>query len=57
MGTPTARRFISLDVDGKPARRIVLGDWHREGSVLEWRDDGVELRALPRAEREEGQEG
>ena len=57
MGTPTARRFISLEVDGKPARRIVLGDWHREGSVLEWRDDGVELRALPRAEREEGQEG
>jgi UDP-2,3-diacylglucosamine hydrolase len=38
----------SLDVDGKPARRIVLGDWYTQGSVLEWRDDGVELRALPR---------
>ncbi len=38
----------SLDVDGKPARRIVLGDWHAQGSVLEWRDDGVELRALAR---------
>ena len=36
----------SLEVDGKPARRIVLGDWHTQGSVLEWRDDGVELRAL-----------
>jgi UDP-2,3-diacylglucosamine hydrolase len=38
----------SLDVDGKPARRIVLGDWHTQGSVLEWRDDGVELRSLGR---------
>ena len=38
----------SLTVDGQPARRIVLGDWYTQGSVLEWRDDGVELRALPR---------
>ena len=38
----------TLEVDGKPARRIVLGDWHTQGSVLEWRDDGVELRALGR---------
>jgi UDP-2,3-diacylglucosamine hydrolase len=38
-----------LEVDGQPARRIVLGDWYAQGSVLEWRDDGVELRALPRA--------
>ena len=44
----------SLDVDGRPARRIVLGDWHVQGSVLEWRDDGVELRALPRAEGDRG---
>ncbi len=36
----------SLEVDGSPARRIVLGDWHQQGSVLEWRDDGVELRRL-----------
>jgi UDP-2,3-diacylglucosamine hydrolase len=39
-----------LEVDGRPARRIVLGDWYTQGSVLEWRDDGVDLRALPRAE-------
>jgi UDP-2,3-diacylglucosamine hydrolase len=38
----------SLEVDGRPARRIVLGDWHTQGSVLEWRDDGVELRTLER---------
>jgi len=38
----------ALDVDGKPARRIVLGDWYTQGSVLEWRDDGVELRTLAR---------
>jgi UDP-2,3-diacylglucosamine hydrolase len=38
----------SLQVDGHPARRIVLGDWYTQGSVLEWRDDGVELRTLAR---------
>jgi UDP-2,3-diacylglucosamine hydrolase len=38
----------SLVVDGKPARRIVLGDWHAQGSVLEWSPSGVELKALPR---------
>jgi UDP-2,3-diacylglucosamine hydrolase len=38
----------ALQLDGKPARRIVLGDWYTQGSVLEWRDDGVELRSLPR---------
>jgi UDP-2,3-diacylglucosamine hydrolase len=37
-----------LQVDGHPARRIVLGDWYTQGSVLEWRDDGVELRTLAR---------
>ena len=42
---PAIHRF---DLDGTPARRIVLGDWHAHGSVLEWRDDGVELRVLPR---------
>jgi UDP-2,3-diacylglucosamine hydrolase len=38
----------TLEVDGRNARRIVLGDWHAQGSVLEWREDGVDLRALPR---------
>jgi len=38
----------TLVVDGKPARRIVLGDWHAQGSVLEWSPSGVELKTLPR---------
>ena len=42
---PAIHRF---ELDGQPARRIVLGDWHTQGSVLEWRDGGVELRALAR---------
>jgi UDP-2,3-diacylglucosamine hydrolase len=37
-----------VQVDGQPARRIVLGDWYTQGSVLEWRDNGVELRTLAR---------
>ncbi|MFO1394931.1 MAG: UDP-2,3-diacylglucosamine diphosphatase [Steroidobacteraceae bacterium] len=37
-----------LAVDGKPVRRIVLGDWHAAGSVLEWSGAGPELRSLPR---------
>ena len=42
---PAIHRF---DLDGQPARRIVLGDWYTQGSVLEWRDGGIELRALAR---------
>jgi UDP-2,3-diacylglucosamine hydrolase len=38
----------SLQVDGRSTRRIVLGDWHTHGSVLEWSDSGAELRNLPR---------
>ena len=37
-----------LEIDGTPARRIVLGDWHRAGSVLDWSASGPELRVLPR---------
>ncbi|MGI9265203.1 MAG: UDP-2,3-diacylglucosamine diphosphatase [Gammaproteobacteria bacterium] len=33
---------------GRPARRIVLGDWHSQGSVLRWSAKGLELAALPR---------
>lgn len=38
----------SLDLDGTPARRIVLGDWYTQGSVLDWGPDGPQLRSLPR---------
>jgi UDP-2,3-diacylglucosamine hydrolase len=37
-----------LLVDGAPARRIVLGDWYTQGSVLEWGRDSFALRTLPR---------
>jgi UDP-2,3-diacylglucosamine hydrolase len=37
-----------LEIDGAPARRIVLGDWHETGSVLDWSPSGAELRVLPR---------
>jgi UDP-2,3-diacylglucosamine hydrolase len=36
----------SLDLDGRPAHRIVLGDWYEQGSVLRVYADGVELSAL-----------
>lgn len=36
----------ALEVDGRPARRIVLGDWYTQGSVLQWTAAGPELRAL-----------
>ena len=37
-----------LEIDGAPAKRIVLGDWYTQGSVLEVSAGGFELRALPR---------
>ena len=37
-----------LTVDGRACTRIVLGDWHAEGSVLRWNRDGPELVSLPR---------
>jgi UDP-2,3-diacylglucosamine hydrolase len=38
----------SLTVDGRPVRRIVLGDWYAQGSVLAWSPGGCELKSLPR---------
>ena len=39
----------SLEVDGSRVQRIVLGDWHSQGSVLERTASGFDLRSLPRA--------
>jgi UDP-2,3-diacylglucosamine hydrolase len=36
----------ALELDGQMARRIVLGDWYTQGSVLRWTAAGPELRAL-----------
>ena len=35
-----------IDLDGKPATRIVLGDWYDQGSVLRWDNAGPRLTAL-----------
>jgi UDP-2,3-diacylglucosamine hydrolase len=35
-----------IDVEGRPAQRIVLGDWYEQGSVLRVDADGIELSAL-----------
>ena len=40
-------------LDGRPARRIVLGAWHDRGSVLDWGPQGFRLEQLPRADRSE----
>ena len=37
-----------LEVDGRPAQRIVLGAWYEQGSVLRYERGRFELRALPR---------
>jgi UDP-2,3-diacylglucosamine hydrolase len=39
----------SLEVDGRPRTRIVLGDWYDQGSVLRWDYNGPELRSLSRS--------
>ena len=36
----------SLEVDGRPATRIVLGDWYEQGSVLRLSPDGLALSAI-----------
>jgi len=42
---PNVHRF---ELDGGEATRIVLGDWHHNGSVLRWDIAGFELRTLRR---------
>jgi UDP-2,3-diacylglucosamine hydrolase len=37
-----------LLVDGKEAKRIVMGDWYTQGSVLRWEDSGPVLSAMER---------
>lgn len=37
-----------VEVGERFAKRVVLGDWYEQGSVLRWDDDGMELSDLPR---------
>ena len=37
-----------VDVDGRTATRIVLGDWYEQGSVLRWDETGYRLLSLQR---------
>ena len=38
----------AVEVDDRIARRVVLGDWYEQGSVLRWDEDGMVLSELPR---------
>jgi len=37
-----------IEIDGRTATRIVLGDWYEQGSVLRWDENGYVLQALAR---------
>ncbi len=37
-----------FEVGDRFAKRVVLGDWYDQGSVVRWDEDGVELSAIPR---------
>ena len=37
-----------VDLGERRAKRIVLGDWYDQGSVVRWDEDGVSLEELPR---------
>ena len=37
-----------IDLKDRKVRRIVLGDWYEQGSVLRWDENGPRLESLPR---------
>ena len=37
-----------LEIDGQAAKRIVLGDWYAQGSVVRWDESGPVLSAMER---------
>jgi len=37
-----------VDLKDRTAKRIVLGDWYEQGSVLRWDENGPRLEAMPR---------
>jgi UDP-2,3-diacylglucosamine hydrolase len=38
----------TIDLGRRTAKRIVLGDWYTQGSVLRWDLRGPKLQAMPR---------
>lgn len=40
----------SLSVDERACTRIVLGDWHAQGSLVRWDSSGPELLSMPRSD-------
>ena len=38
----------TIDLGNRKAKRIVLGDWYTQGSVLRWNLSGPKLQAMPR---------
>ena len=38
----------TVDLGNRKAKRIVLGDWHKQGSVVRWDSRGPRLETLPR---------
>jgi UDP-2,3-diacylglucosamine hydrolase len=38
----------NIEVDDRIAKRVVLGDWYDQGSVLRWDEDGLDLSPMPR---------
>jgi len=37
-----------IDLGGRVGRRIVLGDWFEQGSVVRWDEHGPRLETIPR---------
>ena len=37
-----------VELGDRFAKRVVLGDWYEQGSVVRWDEDGVDLSEMPR---------
>ena len=46
----------NIEVDDRIAKRVVLGDWYDQGSVVRWDEDGVDLSPIARQASPSGSE-